>query len=312
MGLTGGIGSGKSTVARCLAGFGALVVDADALAREVVEPGTAGLAEVVAAFGADLLRPDGALDRAALARLVFVDEAARERLTAIVHPRVAARTAAVVAGARDDAVVVHDVPLLVENGLGARFHLVVVVDTPIEMRLERLRRDRGMEEADARARIAAQAGERSRRAAADVWLDNSGDRPVLAAAVRALWRQRIRPFEHNVRARRPVPGSTTVVPHDPRWAAQAARLAARIRLVGGPRIARVEHIGPTAVLGQAAPDVLHLEVGLRRGVRTSALTEVLSVAGFPPDAGATGRPPVRHGGADPGRPVELRLLGPCI
>ena len=175
VGLTGGIGAGKSTVAGRLRELGAVVVDADLLARRVVEPGTEGLAAVVDAFGPQRARPpDGALDRPALGRLVFADEAARGRLNAILHPRIAALTAREVAAAPADAVVVHDVPLLVENGLGAELPAGARRRRPGEERVRRLVGDRGMEPDDARARIAAQAGDDARRAAADVLLDNGG------------------------------------------------------------------------------------------------------------------------------------------
>jgi dephospho-CoA kinase len=193
VGLTGGIGAGKSTVARRLAEHGATIVDADALAREVLAPGTEGLAAVTARFGADVLRPDGSLDRAALARVAFADDDSRRALEAITHPRIADRTAELFAAAAQDAVVVHDVPLLVEKGMAARYQLVVVVDAPVEVRVGRLVR-RGMSEADARARIAAQASEAERRAVADVWLDT--DRPLaqVEAEVDALWINRLVPL----------------------------------------------------------------------------------------------------------------------
>jgi dephospho-CoA kinase len=186
VGLTGGIGSGKSTVARMLAEHGATVIDADALAREVLAPGTPGLAEVVAAFGVGVLRADGSLDRPALAALVFSDETAVARLEAIVHPAVARLTELRWAAAGDDAVVVHDVPLLVEKGLRGRYDLVVVVDAPEEMRLSRLA-ERGVPEADGRARMAAQAGRAERLAASDVVLVNDAGLAQLRAQVDALW-----------------------------------------------------------------------------------------------------------------------------
>src|SRR5690349_4290437 len=156
VGLTGGIGAGKSAVAARLADHGALVIDADRLAREVVQPGTEGLAEVVDAFGPDILGPDGALDRPALGRRVFDDEAARRRLESIVHPRVRARTAELVAAAPPDAVVVNDVPLLVEAGLAGAYEVVVIVLADEATRVARLVRDRGMAEDEAYARIRAQ------------------------------------------------------------------------------------------------------------------------------------------------------------
>ncbi len=186
--LTGGIGSGKSEVERLLATRGAVVVDADRLAREVVEPGTPGLAAVVAEFGAErVLAPDGALDRAAVARIVFTDAAERRRLEAVVHPLVGARAAEIVAAAPEGAVVVYSVPLLVENALAGDFDVVVVVDAPDDVRLDRLVRVRGMSEVDARARMAAQAGREQRLAAADRVIDNSGTLGDLAAGVDALW-----------------------------------------------------------------------------------------------------------------------------
>lgn len=193
VGLTGGIGSGKSTVSAELARLGALVVDADRIAREVVAPGTEGLAAVVAEFGAGVLAPDGSLDRAALAARVFADPAALERLGAITHPLVAAESRRRQAQAPADAVVVHDVPLIVENGLAGDYDLVVVVGADEDVRVERLVSHRGMSEEDARARIRAQADDAARRAVADVWLDNSGSREELVAAVRRLWRERLVP-----------------------------------------------------------------------------------------------------------------------
>lgn len=186
VGLTGGIGAGKSEVARLLASFGAVVVDADAIAREVVEPGTPGLAAVVAEFGPGVLNPDGSLDRAALGRVVFADEGRRRALEAIVHPLVAARSAEVIAAAPPDAVVVYDVPLLVENGLQDAYDAVVVVDAPDDVRLERLAA-RGVAPDDARARMAAQAGREERLAAATYVLDNAGDLAALTSQVERLW-----------------------------------------------------------------------------------------------------------------------------
>lgn len=186
IGLTGGIGSGKSTVARLLAARGAVVVDADELAREALAPGSEGLARVVELFGPDVLGRDGALDRAALAARVFSDPEALARLEAVVHPAVAELTSRRRQAAGERAVVVHDVPLLVEKGLGDRYDLVVVVDAPDDVRLARLEA-RGMSEGDARARMAAQADRETRLAAADVVLANDGDLGRLEAQVEELW-----------------------------------------------------------------------------------------------------------------------------
>ena len=182
IGLTGGIGSGKSTVAALLAARGALVVDADRIAREVFEPGTPGLAAVVDAFGPGVLAEDGSLDRAALAAIVFADPEARARLDGIVHPLVRARAREVIGQAAPDAVVVQDVPLLVETGQADAHDLVLVVETDLETRVARLLL-RGLSEDDAHARIAAQATDEQRRAVADVVLDNSGGPEALAEQV---------------------------------------------------------------------------------------------------------------------------------
>jgi dephospho-CoA kinase len=192
IGLTGGIGSGKSTVAALLAQRGARVVDADRIAREVVEPGTPGLAAVVAEFGDGVLTADGALDRPALAAVVFGDPAARARLDAVVHPLVRARAAELVEAAPPDAVVVQDVPLLVETGQAGSYDLVLVVETDLETRVARLG-ERGLAAEDARARIASQATDEQRRAVADVVLRNDGDRAELEAQVERFWAEHVQP-----------------------------------------------------------------------------------------------------------------------
>ena len=178
IGLTGGIGAGKSTVSAAFNDCGGIIVDGDVIAREVVEPGTEGLASLVDAFGDDILREDGALNRPALAAKAFVDDEKRQLLNGIVHPLVARRREEIIAAVSADAVVVEDIPLLVETGLAPMFPLVVVVHADEQTRVERLIK-RGMDEADARARIAAQASEEQRRAIADVLLDNSGSQGEL-------------------------------------------------------------------------------------------------------------------------------------
>lgn len=187
IGLTGGIGAGKSAVAARLAAHGAVIVDSDRLAREAVEKGSPGLAKVVEAFGPEVLDPDGALNRAALAQRVFNDDDARKRLESIIHPYVRERTAAIVAAAPPDAVVVNDVPLLVEAGLAAAYDKVIVVLADVDTRVDRLVRLRGMPEEDARARIAAQATDDQRRAVADIVIMNDGGPEDLDAAVDAAW-----------------------------------------------------------------------------------------------------------------------------
>ena len=188
VGLTGGIASGKSEVSRRLAELGAVLVDADVLAREVVEPGSEGLAEVAEAFGQGVLTDDGGLDRAALGTIVFADPRRRELLNSIIHPRVRARAAEIVAAAPAGAVVVQDIPLLVETGQAASFDVVVVVDAPDEVRIRRLEERNGMTEEEARARMAAQATHEERLAAADHVVENAGTLAELRAAVDRLWR----------------------------------------------------------------------------------------------------------------------------
>ncbi|KAB1943257.1 dephospho-CoA kinase [Micromonospora sp. ALFpr18c] len=319
VGLTGGIGSGKSAVAARLVERGAVLIDADQIAREVVAPGSDGLAEIVATFSERVLDADGALDRAALGAVVFADEAARRRLEAITHPRVRARTAELTAAAAPDAIVVNDVPLLVEVGLAPTYHLVVVVQAAVPTRLERLVRARGMDRADAERRIAAQADDTRRRAAADVVLTNDATLAALHAAVDGLWEQRLLPYERNLRARRVVPATRAdVAEADPSWPAQYDRLAARIRHALAPAEYRIDHIGPTAVPGLAADDVIDVQVALPHLADADGpLTDRLAAAGFPrvpgqwwddPRPAGSGRWEKRlHGSADPGRPVRLHV-----
>jgi dephospho-CoA kinase len=179
VGLTGGVASGKSTVARILAELGAVVVDADLLAREVVQPGTPGLAAVVAAFGETVLADDGSLDRPALGAVVFGDPTARKRLESILHPLIRARGAAIEEEAGPDALVVHDIPLLVETGQAGSFDAVLVVDVPTDTQVARMVGERGMTREDALARVAAQASREERLAAATYVLDNTGTREDL-------------------------------------------------------------------------------------------------------------------------------------
>jgi dephospho-CoA kinase len=184
--LTGGVGSGKSTVGDLLAGLGAVRIDADQVARAVVAPGTPGLAAVVARFGANVLGANGELDRAALADIVFDDEAARADLNAIIHPLVAQRSGELMAAAAPDAVIVYEVPLLAETGRSGEFDAVIVVEAALGLRLARLA-GRGLPEAQARSRIAAQASDEQRRAIADYVVGNDSNRADLARSVRAVW-----------------------------------------------------------------------------------------------------------------------------
>lgn len=330
VGLTGGIGAGKSEAATRLAELGAVVIDSDRLAREVVAPGTDGLAEIVATFGPGVLTPAGALDRPALGKLVFDDEAARHRLERITHPRVRARAESLALAAPADAIIVNDVPLLVEAGLGPTYHLVVVVQAAERVRVDRLARSRGMSEAEARARIRAQATDEQRAVAADVVLANDGSPEELAGQVRALWTDRLVRYEENVRLRRrEPPGELAVVAYDPTWPVQFTRLAARIARAAGPDGLRVDHVGSTAVPGLPAKDVIDVQLVVTSlddadgaswaGSNAGALADALAEAGFPPLPGQWWDNPKPdqpdpavwtkrlHGNADPGRPVNLHV-----
>lgn len=187
VGLTGGIGAGKSEVSRRLAAQGAVIVDADLIAREVVAPGTDGFAAVVEAFGSDVLGPDGTLDRSRLGDIVFADQHKLASLNAIVHPRVGARMRALEDAAGPGSVVVHDVPLIAENRLADAYDLVVVVDVPPRIQLDRLVRHRGMSREQAQARMAAQASREHRLSIADIVVDNSGSLAELDRQVGELW-----------------------------------------------------------------------------------------------------------------------------
>ena len=296
VGLTGGIGAGKSAVSRRLAALGAVIIDSDRLAREVVAAGTDGQAEVVAAFGDGVLGPDGELDRPALGAKVFGDDQARRRLEKIIHPRVRARAHELAAEAPADAILVNDVPLLVETGQAPSYHLVLVVTASEETRVRRLAETRGMAAEQARARIAAQATDDARAAAADVLIPNEGTLADLDAVLTGLWRDRLVPYESNLRSARPAARPThDVTTPDPAWPAQAARLIARIRHAAGADV-QVSQVGPATL---PAPDVIQLALG------TDVPADRLTAAGFPP-AG-----PRLHANADPGRPATLKLRGPA-
>ncbi|GGT12699.1 dephospho-CoA kinase [Streptomyces chromofuscus] len=192
VGLTGGIGAGKSEVSRLLVKCGAVLIDADRIAREVVAPGTPGLAAVVEAFGEEVLAEDDGLDRSRLGSIVFADPEKLAVLNSIVHPLVGARSRELEAAAAGDAVVVHDVPLLAENGLAPLYDLVIVVDADPETQLDRLVRLRGMTEEDARARMAAQATREKRLQIADIVIDNDVPLPELQRRVKDVWAELVR------------------------------------------------------------------------------------------------------------------------
>ncbi len=327
VGLTGGIGSGKSTVADLLGRLGAVVIDGDRVAREVVEPGTPALAAIAERFGARLLDARGRLDRAALAAVVFADASDLADLESITGPAIAARVAQLRSEVAPGEVTVFDMPLLVERRLWVHEHLCVVVGASPSVRLDRLARDRGMSRSDAQSRMAAQASDEERRAAADVWLDNDGPRSVLEGQVHELWSRRLVPFNDNLvthrRSRRPEIGA--VVDPDPTWLAQAARLVARIEDALGAAAVSVDHIGSTSVPGLVAKDVIDLQVTVRRlaDADNPQFVERLEARGFLriADLGQdtphpAGDEPVRwqkryHASADPGRVahVHVRELG---
>ena len=275
VGLTGGIGAGKSAVAARLARRGAIIVDSDKLAREVVAAGTDGLAEVVAAFGDGVLGPGGELDRPALGAKVFGDDEARRRLEKIIHPRVRARAHELAAAAPADAILVNDVPLLVETGQAPSYHLVLVVTADLETRVRRLAETRGMPADQARSRIAAQASDAERAAVADVLIPNDGALDELDAFLAVLWRDRLVPFEANLRLGRAASGDRVAPP---------ARLVARVQHALGAE-ARVTVDGSDLVIEAGPAD----QAGR------------LTAAGFPQIA------PGEFAGADPGCPVTVRV-----
>lgn len=303
IGLTGGTGSGKSTAASRLAERGAVVVDADQLAREVVAPGTEGLEAVVGEFGPDVVTAAGELDRAALAAVAFASDERRRALESITHPLIAARTAELLGAAPSEAVLVHDVPLLVEKGMGSSYHLVVVVDAPVQDRVRRLVA-RGMPEGDARRRIASQASDEERLAAADVWLTNAGRTDDLHAAVDRLWVDRLLPFRDNLSAGRPAARTVRHLVGAADRARAVRRLVERIRaaLGGG-----AEEIEVAAAEGQdEGSGPLRLRGLVRSGDADASWDEPLLRAGLAPlaeqdDAGRA------YGSCDPGAPAVLRL-----
>jgi dephospho-CoA kinase len=187
VGLTGGIGAGKSEVSQRLGSYGALVIDADQIARDVVEPGTPGLAQVVGLFGTGVLDPDGTLDRQRLGEIVFGDGELRAKLNSIIHPLVGARIRELEQGADADAILIEDVPLIAENDLAGFYDLVVVVDVPPRLQEERLIRGRGMTPDRVAARMAAQASREQRLAIAGIVVDNSGSLAELDREVGELW-----------------------------------------------------------------------------------------------------------------------------
>jgi dephospho-CoA kinase len=321
IGLTGGIASGKSVVASRLAELGAVLVDADALARDVVEPGSSGLARVVEAFGPAMLDAGGRLDRARLGAVVFGSPSQLSVLNGIVHPLVRDAAAGIIATAPDGAIVVQDIPLLVETGQGSGFHLVLVVDAPDDVRIGRMLEHRGMTSEDAKSRMAAQASRAERLAAADVVLDNSGSLADVSVQVDRLWAGRLVPFAENIRrgVRAARSGAAVLSVPQADWGAQAARLVSRIMAAVPDGILAVDHIGSTAVPGLAAKDVIDLQITVSDLTVADRIAPLLAAVGFPavPGAGFDQPKPADpvpghwqkrfHANADPGRAVNLHI-----
>lgn len=323
VGLTGGIGSGKSTVAMLLREWGAVVTDADRVAREIVEPGMPSLAAIAQRFGPSVIQSDGTLDRAALAAVVFPDPEALRALEAITGPAITARVAMLRGSVPADRIDVYDMPLLVEKGLWVHDHLTIVVGADAEVRVTRLVGQRGLCVADARARIAAQANDAQRRAAADAWIDNGGSREATEAQVRRLWDERLVPYDRNVRdgirARRP--DTPTLAEPDPAWADAGARVVARLAAALPGQGIRVDHIGSTSVTDLVAKDVIDVQIGVPHlaDADTGGFREALRRIGYlgvadhvqdhphPVKAPATQWQKRFFGGCDPGRIVHVHV-----
>lgn len=324
VGVTGGIGSGKSTVARRLAERGAVVVDADAVAREVVEPGRPALAAIAERFGRGVIADDGALDRAALAAIVFTDTAALDALNAITGPAIQDRVAELRRSVPHGAVDVFDMPLLVERGLWVHEHLSIAVEADVETRVRRLVELRGLPEQDARNRIANQASAAERGAACDVVIDNSGSPEALLAEVDQLWTTRLAPWNDNLlqgrRTRRP----DALHLSDPRddWAARGARVVAKLAAaLAHVPVTEVSHVGSTSVPGLLAKDVIDVQVGVRHlaDADTDAFRSAMRRAGYVESVGNTQdtpHPPADapdgwrkrfHGGTDPAEFVHVHV-----
>lgn len=336
IGLTGGIGAGKSTVAGLLADRGAEIIDADAIAREVVAPGEPLLDVLAEAFGDDIIAADGGLDRAALAAVAFADPESTARLGALMHPVIRDRTAERFAASTAE-VVVHDVPLLVENHMEVGYHLSLLVDVPAELRLERLVATRGMDRTDAETRIARQADDAQRRAACDVIIANTGTVDATAADVDRLWTDRLAPFAANLAAGRPArreagagaASRDTWATADPSTDA-GSHLGGRRDGDGARLIAKLRHgTGeefPIASADASPTGPIRLELTVPDSSVAEALSPRLSALGFPPvaDGSAATLPDggsgstagvgaadtgaiARHANADPGLPVDLTV-----
>lgn len=317
IGLTGAIAAGKSTVAAMFARLGCKIIDADEIAREVVQPGASALEQIVARFGSQIINASGNLDRGGLGRIVFNDSRALQDLNQIVHPAVARRTAELVAELNPGDVVVHDVPLIAENQLENRYHLVVVAQAPEPVRLKRLVDRRGMSPADALARIRAQASDTDRARIADYIVDTSGSIETTRASLTHLFEGRIRTFAQNINQGRPAPRQGIRLlpgPGAPRtWSVQAQQIAARIefalqsRCTGSRVDLQIDHVGSTAIPGMWGQDIIDLQLVLPPGADIAGVQERLRAAGYPhqPQASIGSSGIYLHQSADPGRAVNL-------
>lgn len=285
LGLTGGIGAGKSTVSAELERLGAQIIDADKIAREVVAPGTPGLDMLAAEFGEDIITEAGDLNRPKLAEIAFASADRTAALNAITHPLIGERTFELIAAAPNDGIVVHDMPLLLESTMQPGYQLVLVVHAPQELREKRLVEHRGLKPEDVRNRMAAQVSDEVRRAEADVLFDNSGTPEQLIAQVREVWDVRLVRMNHNLTHHRAVYPSEEIIAHRPEWAAEARRAANRIRHILGESAASVTHVGMTAQAGMPAVDLINVAVTPADGVSAGAVVDRLRGAGYVPDSG---------------------------
>lgn len=314
IGLTGGIGAGKSTVSAILAEHGAVIIDADKIAREVVAPGEPLLEELARTFGDQVIAADGGLDRPRLAAAAFADEEGTAALNGLMHPAIRTRTAEHFEENSDAEVVVHDVPLLVENAMTPAYHLNLLVDVPADLRLQRLMDARGMDRADAQARIARQAGDDERRAVCDVIIDNAGAVEDTQAAVSHLVSDRLLPFAENLRLQRRAErgGIELCDPAEADWSGEAARIIAKLRHGTDDRY-DVEHIGSTAIPGLVAKDVIDLQMLVPDQAAADTLAPRLADLGYPGEAGVDhlgeGEHTAKrfHANTDPGRAVNLHV-----
>lgn len=303
LGLTGGIGAGKSTVSSELDRLGAEIIDADKIAREVVAPGTPGLDLLAAEFGEEIITFDGELDRAKLAQIAFASPERTAALNAITHPLIAERTFERIANAPQDGIVVHDMPLLLESGMQTGYHLTLVVDAPRELRIQRLVKFRGLDAEDVRNRMDKQVSDAVRRAEADILFDNTGTPEQLVEQVREAWDRRLVRMNHNLTYHHAVFAPAEIIAYRPEWPAEARRAAGRLAKTLAHLAASVTHTGMTAEQGMPAVDVIELTVSPAEAITPAQVVERLVSAGYVRDAAE----PHLLRWVDPLRPLEIRV-----